>query len=180
MLVQRVLILLWKYLLVKEEELFYWWKMSKFLLAALFANAARRVDVSKFRVENTAILRLRPRKPIFLLFSKIKNLFARTTYIRLLIYLKAIYGQKNKGNRFFNHCHSMADISWPWLLGRFQLFRFFFFFFLFFFYYNNSFWQSLIGDLVYSGIICIFFSLNPVEIFENLLYNLSFVSEGFF
>ena len=31
--------------------------MSKFLLAALFANA-RRVDVSKFRVENTAILRL--------------------------------------------------------------------------------------------------------------------------
>ena len=31
--------------------------MSKFLLAALFANA-RRVDVSKFRVENTATLRL--------------------------------------------------------------------------------------------------------------------------
>ena len=72
MLVQRVLILLWKYLLVKEEELFYWWKVSKFLLAALFANA-RRVDVSKFRVENTAILRLRPRKLIFLLFSKIKG-----------------------------------------------------------------------------------------------------------
>ena len=96
MLVQRVLILLWKYLLVKEEELFYWWKVSKFLLAALFANA-RRVDVSKFRVENTAILRLRPRKLIFLLFSKInKRLFARRTYIRLLIYLKAIYGQKIK------------------------------------------------------------------------------------
>ena len=44
----------------------------QFLLAALFANA-RRVDVSKFRVENTAILRLRPRKLIFLLFSKIKG-----------------------------------------------------------------------------------------------------------
>ena len=63
MSVQRVSILLWKYLLVKEEELFYWWKVSKFLLVALFANA-RRVDVSKFRVENTAILRLRPRKLI--------------------------------------------------------------------------------------------------------------------
>ena len=69
---QRVLILLWKYLAVKEEELFYWWKVSKFILAPLFANA-RRVDVSKFRVENTAILRLRPRKLIFLLFSKIKG-----------------------------------------------------------------------------------------------------------
>ena len=121
MLVQRVLILLWKYLLVKEEELFYWWKVSKFLLAALFANA-RRVDVSKFRVENTAILRLRPRKPIFLLFSKIKG-FLREQ--RTLDYISTIYGQKNKGNRFFNPCHSMADISWPWLLGRFQLFRFF-------------------------------------------------------
>ena len=44
----------------------------KFLLVALFANA-RRVDVSKFRVENKAILRLRPRKLIFLLFSKIKG-----------------------------------------------------------------------------------------------------------
>ena len=64
MSVQRVLILLWKYLLVKEEELSYWGKVSKFLLAALFANA-RRVDVTKFRVENTAILRLRPRKLIF-------------------------------------------------------------------------------------------------------------------
>ena len=46
--------------------------MSKFLLAPLFANA-RTVDVSKFRVENTAILRLRPRKLIFLLFSQIKG-----------------------------------------------------------------------------------------------------------
>ena len=72
MSVQRVLILLRKYVLVKEEELFYWWKVFKFLLAPLFANA-RRVDVSKFRVENTAILRLQPRKLIFLLFSQIKG-----------------------------------------------------------------------------------------------------------
>ena len=115
MLVQRVLILLWKYLLVKEEELFYWWKVSKFLLAALFANATR-VDVSKFRVENTAILRLRPRKLIFLTFLENKRLFARTTYIRLLIYLKAIYGQKMKEIDFFNFCHSLVDISWPSLL----------------------------------------------------------------
>ena len=39
---------------------------------ALFANA-RRVDVTKFRVENTVILRLQPRKLIFKLFSKIKS-----------------------------------------------------------------------------------------------------------
>ena len=37
------------------------------LLEALFANA-RRVDVRKFRVENMAILRLGPRKLLFLLF----------------------------------------------------------------------------------------------------------------
>ena len=69
MIVPRVSILLWTYLLVKEEELFHWWKVFKFLLAALFAKA-RRVDVSKFRVENEAILRLRPR---YLFFSKIKG-----------------------------------------------------------------------------------------------------------
>ena len=72
MSVQQVLILLWKYLLVKEEELLYGWKVSKFRLAALFANA-RRVDASKLRVENTAILRLQPRKLILLLFWKIKG-----------------------------------------------------------------------------------------------------------
>ena len=110
MLVQRVLILLWKYLLVKEEELFYWWKVSKFLLAPLFANA-RRVDVSKFRVKNTAILRLRPRKLIFLLFSKIKGFFFQITYLP-----KSYLWTKNEGNRFFNSWHSMVDISWPSLL----------------------------------------------------------------
>ena len=47
-------------------------KVSKFLLAPLFAKA-RRVDVSKFWVQSTAILRLRPRKLIFQLFSKIKG-----------------------------------------------------------------------------------------------------------
>ena len=95
MLVQRVLMLLWKYLLVKEEELFYAWKVSKFLLAALFGNA-RRVDVSKFRFENMAILTLRPRKPIFLLFSKMKGFLPEQLPSRLLMYLKAIYGQKMK------------------------------------------------------------------------------------
>ena len=107
MSVQRVLILLWKYLLVKEEELFCWWKVSKFLLAALFANAGR-VDVSKFWVENTAILRLRPsRKLIFLLFSEIKGFLREqltSDYIRLLIYLKA----KNEVNRFFNSCYFLT------------------------------------------------------------------------
>ena len=51
MLVQRVLILLWKYLLVKEEELFYWWKVSKFLLVAFenihFSTLLAAGDVSR-------------------------------------------------------------------------------------------------------------------------------------
>ena len=55
-------------------------------------------------------------KTNILTFLENKRLFARTTYIRFLIYLKAIYGQKNEGNRFFNSCHSMVDISWPSLL----------------------------------------------------------------
>ena len=63
----------------KEEELFYCWKVSKFLLAAFFANA-RRVDVSKFWVERTAILRLRPPKLIFLRFSKIKGFLLTPQY----------------------------------------------------------------------------------------------------
>ena len=37
-----------------------------------FANT-NKADISKFRVENTAILRLRPRKLIFLLFAKMKG-----------------------------------------------------------------------------------------------------------
>ena len=78
---------------MKEEEIFYCWKVSKFLLAALFVNA-RRVDVSKFGVEKMAILRLWPQKLIFFPFLKNKRLFARRTYISLLIYLKAIYRQK--------------------------------------------------------------------------------------
>ena len=55
-------------------------------------------------------------KTNILTFLENKRLFARTTYIRLLIYLKALYGQKNEGNRIFNSCHSMVDISWPSLL----------------------------------------------------------------
>ena len=38
-----------------------------------FFAKARRVNVSKFRAENKAILRLRPRKLIFLLLSKMKG-----------------------------------------------------------------------------------------------------------
>ena len=63
--------------------------MSKFLLTALFANA-RRDDANKFRVENTAM------ETDILTFLENKRLFARTTSIRLRIYLKAIYGQKMK------------------------------------------------------------------------------------
>ena len=42
---------------MKEEEFFYLWKVSKFLPVAFFAKA-RRVDLSKFHVENKAILRI--------------------------------------------------------------------------------------------------------------------------
>ena len=118
MLVQRVLMLLWKYLLVKEEELFYRVKVSKFLFAALFAKASR-VDVSKFRDSYFETLTT---KTNILTFLENKRLFARTTYIRLLIYLKAIYRQKNGGNQFFNSCHSMVDISWPSFLSVYIMF----------------------------------------------------------
>ena len=57
-------------------------------------------------------------KTDILTFLDNKRIFARTTYIRLFIYLNAIYGQKNEGNRFFNSCHSMVDISWPSLLNN--------------------------------------------------------------
>ena len=50
-------------------------------------------------------------KTDILTFPENKSVFARTTYIRLLIYLKAIYGQKKEGNRFFNSCYSLVDIS---------------------------------------------------------------------
>ena len=72
MLVQRVLILLRKYLLVKEEELFYCWKVSKFLFAALFANA-RRVDVSKYGHFETPTTKTDIVTSTFLLFSNIKG-----------------------------------------------------------------------------------------------------------
>ena len=95
MLVQPVLILLWKYLLMKEEQLFYWWKVTKFLLTALFANA-RRDDASKFSGWKYGHFETPTTKTDSLTFLENKRLFARTTYIRLLIYLKAIYGQKMK------------------------------------------------------------------------------------
>ena len=114
MSVQRVSILLSKYLLLKEEELFYWWKVSKFLLAPLFANA-RRVDVSKFRVENTAILRLRPRKLIFLLFSKIKA-FLRDNLHQITYLPKSYLWTKMKEIDFSTLATGNVAISWPSLL----------------------------------------------------------------
>ena len=44
---ERVSLLPWKYLPVREKELLCWWLVSKFLRVALFANA-RKVDVSEF------------------------------------------------------------------------------------------------------------------------------------
>ena len=40
----------WKYLLVKEKELFCWWEVSKFFSEALFANV-KKVDASEFQVK---------------------------------------------------------------------------------------------------------------------------------
>ena len=61
--------------------MFFSWKVSKFLHAALFANAMK-VDVCEFQVKNYAILRLRLWKPIVSISSQIPY------------YPKAIYGQK--------------------------------------------------------------------------------------
>ena len=66
--------------------------MSKFLHAVFFANT-RRGDVSKFLVENKADFDTPATKTDIVTFLENKRLFTRTTYIRLLIYLKAIYGQ---------------------------------------------------------------------------------------
>ena len=111
---------------MKEEELLYWWKVSKFLLVALFANARR--------VENKAFLRLRPRKQLFLLSRKY-NAFVRTNYIRVLIYVKDIYGQKMKEIGFstlatrssiFSLLNVLQDLSLSktvscvWLKGVYQ------------------------------------------------------------
>ena len=45
------------------------------------------------------MLSLRPRKLIFFLFSKIKGFYEKTVYIRLIIYPKVTYGEKNERNR---------------------------------------------------------------------------------
>ena len=85
----------------ERKRVFYWRKVSKFLLAALFANA-RRVDVtcSKFRVQNKAIFT----------FLGNERLFGRKTYNHQITYLpKSYLWTKNEGNRFFNSCHSMLD-----------------------------------------------------------------------
>ena len=65
----------------RRKKMFFSWKVSKFLHAALFANAMK-VDVCEFQVKNYAILRLRLRKPIVSISSQIPY------------YPKAIYGQK--------------------------------------------------------------------------------------
>ena len=48
--VKQVSLFHWKYLLVKEKELFCWWEVSKFFREALFANV-KKVDVSEFQVK---------------------------------------------------------------------------------------------------------------------------------
>ena len=55
-----------------------------------------------------------------LIFLTNKRLLAGTIYIRFLIYVTAIYEQKNERNWFFNSCHEikvLVDFSWPSLLN---------------------------------------------------------------
>ena len=58
-------------------------------------------------------------KTVIVTFLENKRLFARTTYIRLLIYLKAIYRQKMKEIDFLTSCYGQ-DIDHgnilPWSL----------------------------------------------------------------
>ena len=53
-------------------------------------------DGSRFTILHYGHFETPARKTDILTFLENKRLFARTTYIRLLIYLKAIYGQKMK------------------------------------------------------------------------------------
>ena len=65
----------------------------------------------KFRVENTGILRLRPRKLIFVLFSKIKD-FCENNLHQITYLPKHYLWTKNEGNRYFNSClSSSVDVS---------------------------------------------------------------------
>ena len=67
--------------------------------------------LANFGLEKKAHFETPTTKTDILTFLGNKSHFARTTYIRLLIYLKAIYGQKNEGNQYFNSCHSIVDVS---------------------------------------------------------------------
>ena len=69
--------------------------MFKFLLTALLANT-RRDDASKFSSWKYGHFQTPTTKTGILTFLENKRLFARTRYIKLLVYLKAIYGQKMK------------------------------------------------------------------------------------
>ena len=75
-----------------------------------FANAGR-VDVRKVWVANKAILRLRSRKLIFLLFSKTKGFFRKKKLYQITYLPKSYLRAKTERSRFFNCCHSMLDIS---------------------------------------------------------------------
>ena len=59
-------------------------------------------------------------KTDLLIFLTNKMLLVGTIYIRFLIYLKGIYGQKNEKNWFFNSSHEikiLLDFSWLSLLN---------------------------------------------------------------
>ena len=81
--------------------------MSKFLHAASFANA-RKLDVTIPRI---SCLKLgqsaTPTSKTDVIVLTNKRPTAGTIFIRFLIYLKAIYGQKNERNWFFESCYEI-------------------------------------------------------------------------
>ena len=109
MSVQRVLILLWKYLLVTEQELFYWWKVSKFLLAA-FLRTQIKLILANFGLK----IRLfwdSGHENWYSYFSRKWKAFCENDLHQITYLTKSFLGTKNEGNWF-----STLAIGWLSLL----------------------------------------------------------------
>ena len=102
MSVQRVSILLWKYLLLKDGRVVLLMESTQISPCDFICEGeeswCQQISGWKYRghFEGPST------KTDILTFLENKSFFARTTYIRLLIYLKAIYRQKMKEIDFFN------------------------------------------------------------------------------
>ena len=102
----------------KKNEVFSWWKVTKFLRAPLSAHW-RRVDARK----KFGHFKLRPRKAIHFFWKIKKPLPARITHLHQVSYLSKLSYQwtTNERNRFFNSCHKieiLLDFSTPSLFYK--------------------------------------------------------------